>query len=574
MIHRMLSTVRASLSLVLIIGAFAWACASVVARHEQANAPGTITLVIGHWQLETSAREAFDQLAADYRRDVNPNVRIEQIVVPDSMYGQWASTQLSGDTAPDLMECLEGHIPRTKWISYLARYFVPLSDVVQRANPYDAGTPLAGVPLAQTYKDDMRYGYIDELQQYMVVPLSQFAVRVFYNRDLLKRLTGRDVAPTNYREFLEVCRQIASKRDEHGHPFTPIACAGASHFPSWEQLMFDAPTYGAMRLIDFNRDGCHTPEELYIGIETGKISFDFPGYRAKFQMIREMTPYFQNGFTGLSRDEAVFLFAQQHAVFIPTGTWDARSLQEQARGRFSVGISNFPVPDKTDPEFGPYIDGPVYDMPMIGISFGVARSCKHQDVAIDFLRYLTSQRGNEKFNRIVGWIPTIRDTSLDPFLAAFEPRLFGVFTALDPKLGAESMITWNQLESLFEAGQIDYDEFAKRFTKYELERGPREFAELQRDWQRDYVIDEGIAASMRAQALLSPPAQANAAWINYRALIATQQIGLAIDHARKAALLRGIGIDAPAPYDIRPDAMQAARRQALATGTAQSGATR
>ena len=37
-----------------------------------------------------------------------------------------------------------------------------------------------------------------------------------------------------------------------------------------------------------------------------------------------------------------------------TGTWDARSLQEQAKGQFEVGIMDFPIPAADDPVYGAY----------------------------------------------------------------------------------------------------------------------------------------------------------------------------------------------------------------------------
>ena len=85
-------------------------------------------------------------------------------------------------------------------------------------------------------------------------------------------------------------------------------------------------------------------------------------------MLREVTQYFQTGYTGLGRDEAVFLFAQQRAVFITTGTWDVGSLHEQARGVFNVGIMDFPVPSRDDPEFGQVAEGPVYERPSSSFS--------------------------------------------------------------------------------------------------------------------------------------------------------------------------------------------------------------
>ena len=80
-------------------------------------------------------------------------------------------------------------------------------------------------------------------------------------------------------------------------------------------------------------------------------------------MLRELTDQFQTGFSGLTRDEAVFLFVQQTAVFMATGTWDARSLQEQSDGQFTVGVMDFPLPDADDPVYGKFVEGPLFEQP-------------------------------------------------------------------------------------------------------------------------------------------------------------------------------------------------------------------
>jgi hypothetical protein len=82
-----------------------------------------------------------------------------------------------------------------------------------------------------------------------------------------------------------------------------------------------------------------------------------------FQMFHQLTGCFQPGYTGLTRDDAMLLFAQKGAVFMTTGTWDAFSLREQAKGQFEVGMMDFPRPGKDDPEFGQIIEGPRYERP-------------------------------------------------------------------------------------------------------------------------------------------------------------------------------------------------------------------
>ena len=57
------------------------------------------------------------------------------------------------------------------------------------------------------------------MQEYMSMPLSMFGVRIFYNRDMLKKLTGLDEAPHDYRAFLAACKKITSQKDPQGNNY-------------------------------------------------------------------------------------------------------------------------------------------------------------------------------------------------------------------------------------------------------------------------------------------------------------------------------------------------------------------
>ena len=107
-------------------------------------------------------------------------------------------------------------------------------------------------------------------------------------------------------------------------------------------------TYLAAREIDFNRDGRFSKEEMLLGFASGKISFAHPAYKASFKMVREITQEFQSGWSGLTRDEALFNFAQGKAVFLATGTYEAEGIREQAAGKFDLGLMDFPLPAKSD----------------------------------------------------------------------------------------------------------------------------------------------------------------------------------------------------------------------------------
>jgi raffinose/stachyose/melibiose transport system substrate-binding protein len=561
MIRSFLRWVREHFALLFVAVVFAWSGVAIFSYRRAEAPPGVkIVLRLGHWQLEAGVRDAFERLAADYRK-IHPEVQIVQDAVPEGTYGQWMTTQLMGGTAPDIMEVGLG-LPYNILLGYFNRYFLPLNAYVNQPNPYNRGTDLEHVPWRQTYKDGMRNSYIEEMQAHMTVPLSQFGIRIFYNRDLLRKLTGLEQVPRDYRGFLAVCEKIGDCRDARGRPYVPIT-GSAYHVGFWDGFMCEPLTFGAVRRADFNRDGAVGNDELFAAFQTGRIGFDFPPFEAKFRMLRQLTAHFQPGFTGLGRDEAVFLFAQQRAVFITTGTWDAGSLIEQAKGVFDVGVMDFPMPGNDDPEFGAIVEGPVYERPSAGFPFAITRTCRHPEAALDFMQFVASRAGNEKLNRIIGWIPAIRGAAVPALVAQFEPHLEGVFGAMPMTLGGETIIKWQQLYALYQVNQISYTNLAERFLPFYLKQGPRELDEAWRNRRRAVVREEQVVMPVRVRCLRDPTP---ASWVRYRQLttgrLLLRDLHEAIVRQRLEAGAAEAG--APAPYDFSPAVRARVRARLLA----------
>jgi len=549
--------IQAYLPVAMIGLVFAWSAIAIVLYRAAQAPPGAIVLRIGHWQLEASVREMFEEMANDYRK-INPHVHIVQDAIPEMVYAQWATTQLMGGTAPDMLQ-VGGMIPYHLLVQYYNRYMVSLTPHVNDPNPYNAGTSLEGVPLRSTFKDGMRSSYVEEMQEYVSIPLSQFGVRIFYNRDLLKKLTGLDEAPSDYRSFLAACAEIERHRNDRGQPYVAIA-SSRYHLPMWENMLMDPLTYGVKRVADFNRDGFVSNDELYVAFKTGRITFDHPSIRLRFQMLWEISKHFQTGYTGLTRDEAVFLFAQRRAVFMTTGTWDARSLQEQAEGKFEVGVMDFPRPLPDDPVYGEVMEGPQYERVMGGFPFAIVRTSKHPDVALDFLMFLAGKEQNEKLNRIIGWIPSVVDTELDPLLTAFEPHLRGVYGNFNIFLGGETWIKWLQMYSQYQIHQISYGDMTGEFQPFFIEHGLKDLQEQQKDWRRGMVNNEQFLAGIRARALQSEGNEAQSNWIKYRSLTASRQIWPEISRARQMQLVEiGPDFGAVGPYEYGPDVLDRIR---------------
>lgn len=544
--------VRRHFPLLLIAGAFALSGLSIALRKIPEDRPGEIVIRLGHWQLEAGVRDAIDRMAEEYRK-LHPNVRIVQQAIPETTYQQWVSTQLIGGTAPDIIQA--GNMPANLLLSFYTRYFLPVTDFVQEPNPYNAGTELEGVPLQQTYKDAMRSGYVEVLQEFMAIPLSQFGFRIFYNKDLLEKLTGRRDAPTDYREFLALCEKIRRQVNEKGLPYIPIA-SSQYHHRMWDWRLFDPMTFSALRKGDFSRDGTLAKDEMFVAIRAGLLDFHHPAYRARLELVRDLTPNFQTGFTGLTRDEAVFLFAQERAVFMPIGTYEARTLQKQSEGQFEIGVMNFPWPEATDPQYGRFIEGPPYEEILVGFMFGVTRFSRHPEIALDFLRFMASQQKNEELNEIIGWIPAIKGARVDPALSAFEPNFRGVYKAWDISLGGETIIKWEQLYSLYQVGQISLDDLLDEYGQLYRTRGLRDFLEQKRDWRRALIRDEQMIEGFRAAARLeTDPEEAEILWTKQRNLVRGRLLRPEIANARQLRQVDDPSLVEPfGPYEYTPKA--------------------
>jgi ABC-type glycerol-3-phosphate transport system substrate-binding protein len=101
-----------------------------------------VTIRIAHWQIELGPPDGIAAVIKRYE-ELNPRVRVKQVMVPATVYRQWMRANFSGGTAPDIVEY-------GAWLDGLAdlpvRYFDPLTEDLLEPNPYNQGTVLAGVP--------------------------------------------------------------------------------------------------------------------------------------------------------------------------------------------------------------------------------------------------------------------------------------------------------------------------------------------------------------------------------------------------------------------------------------------
>jgi raffinose/stachyose/melibiose transport system substrate-binding protein len=448
--------------LAILVVAYAVAIGHMLnVKHEQFD-PDRVILRFTHWQLEKGIREGLDVMARrfeqQYYAETGEKITVIQQPISERAYRQYIQTHCIGRDAPDLIEI--GFFDE----DYMRRFFLSNSEDVQKPNPYNKGTPLEGVPWADTFIDGMRGALDPNTLEYYGAGLATITHRLFYNKKLFREVLGTDAAPRDYKDFLRICATFQQWAAKAGRTdFVPIA--GARYqLDLFKGRYIYATTmdFGFAHDLDYAGDLWYSLEGLD-GYATGAYDFTDPAIRAGHELLWRVTSYFPPGFMALDRMESGFRFTQGKAAFIVSGTYDAMSYFVQSD--FPVGVVDLPLPARTDPEFGRFIHGqPSEAWFWAGLRFGITKFSKHPDIALKFLQFMTNPTNNQDFNRICKWIPLIRTAKVHPSIEPFMPNPHGFWGAgpFGPMFGARCSMVYDQELWDYVEHKIDYDTFAQR----------------------------------------------------------------------------------------------------------------
>jgi ABC-type glycerol-3-phosphate transport system substrate-binding protein len=467
----------------------------------------TVVLRMAHWQLEPGIVKAVNEVIADYeamKRREGVDVEVKQIPVPEVGYFQYVNTQLIGRTAPDMIECGMGDW--ALWQKFYARYFTPLNEYVDKPNPYNAGTAFENTSWRDTYFDQMRGGYNDNLQSYYRVPLSAFTVRLYYNVDLIREVWDPKVKgcdfPQTFADFMQMCkdlREAARKRGEN--EFVPIA-GSQYNFDQFGNIYRTAMTSNYMDQLDTNLDGTVSELEYSSPLYSGALKLTDPPIRNYFQLMRDIADQSPPGATSMYRNQAAFLFAQQHAAMVPTGSWDFSTLVNK-ENRFTVSITDMPLPAR-DTELGKYVAGqPSEAATQGGFPFGITKNSPNARLALDFLQFASSAEENEKLNREMEWLPAVLDPVTDmpkprEELQPFTPRVEGYPGFMQFFGPGATQLDYQQQEPLYLSGDKSLEQFVTDYmTEYRHDL-PMGVDQAYRDMEQTLKQQLAFAAIRRA----------------------------------------------------------------------------
>jgi raffinose/stachyose/melibiose transport system substrate-binding protein len=396
-----------------------------------------IVIRIAHWQLEDGLRQAFDDVGREFTK-LHPNVRIEQLVIPERIFPNWLITQLIGETAPDLIEIGLG-IDDDR----LARFFVPLTSLVDEPNPYNKGTPLESVPWRNTFLDGMYSAYNPTLLDYYSAGMTQHTIRLYYNSLLYETLMGTGAPPP--RDFValqNVFTKVAEYNRIHHTQLVTIAGSNYNGPIIMDQYLSSQSQKLQLRLntlLDFSPTKYGTQIDFLLG----RWSFESPELQSGLTLQHIVGSNLTKGFQSLRREDATFYFLQGHALMIASGSWDVRTLRSMAS--FPIEVSPVPLPSPQNPTFGAYTLGPFSETDESTTKFGLTRHSKHPKEAIEFLQFMTSQRGCQTFVNTSYWLPSVLGVKIPEPITEFAPIVDGYTQGIAfHNFGSDAMLVFTQ----------------------------------------------------------------------------------------------------------------------------------
>lgn len=470
---------RSRIALFLFVAAYLYAVYWVFTKSTPVVDDRAVTIRIAHWQIELGPPDGIDAVIKRYE-ELNPNVRVKQVMVPGPVYRQWMRANFSGDTAPDIVEY-------GAWLDGLAdlpvRYFDPLTEDLLEVNPYNKGTVLEGVPWMKTFADELSEQRLNspEPGQYYCVTLSRGSQRLFCNRELLKKITGSAEPPKDFAALRRLFAQTKTYGEQRGSPLYPFA--GSRDNVYWLMAFYmNGITNRVAQRVD--HDGFMTmyPRRTLWTFLHGDWNYQEPDMKAGLTLMAELSDQMKPGYMQFLRDEAVRQFLNGDALFLFAGTWEATSLRRLAK--FPVDALRCPQPTKDDPVVGKALLGHFSDGNNVtSFGFYLNKRTPHRKEAVDFMRFLTSYEGIKLFTDHSGWPPSVRDVPMSTEAAsALSPDDGYAYGGPNITLGGATRAVFER--NLYHLNSPDggVDEFARALDK-EM-RGP----------VRDALAVEGRAA--------------------------------------------------------------------------------
>lgn len=302
-----------------------------------ATAQQKVKLTMGSWRTEDT--DAYAKIIAEFTKK-NPNIEIEFKPTKNTEYNTALNTALQSGNGPDIIH-LRPYAAGAALAD--AGYLEPL-DSLQGLSVFNKDTLLAA-----TGKDGKVYG----------VPTVFSSTQVFYNKKIFQKYNLQE--PKTWDELLKTAETLKKNN------VTPFS------FGSKEGWILSL-THGAVAPSNYGTD-------FVKKILSGDANFKSPEFVSSIKMLKDLTPYFPQNYTGISMDDMRNLFVTEQAAMMVMGDWEY-AVMKKANPDLQMDV--FPIPSmKADgkPTVTTWVDG----------SFAVNAKSAHKQEALKFMEFLTTK---------------------------------------------------------------------------------------------------------------------------------------------------------------------------------------
>lgn len=338
----------------------------------------------------------YNKVIEDFNNSNEFGVKVEIEYIANSDYKTKLTTLMASDSEPDIIFTWE--------LGYLEA-FVNGGKIVSLQPYLDEDT---------AWKDSFNDGMLEQLTyngEVYGIPTQESAAIMYYNTKIFED-NGLSV-PTTYQEYLDCCETLKAAG------VTPVALASTPD-DAWLVSQY----------IQQLSNGI-AGDKLFNDLKAGTGAWDDPAFiqAAELFAAEVENGYFEQGFTGVSGDEARAIFAAGNAAMYFNGSWECSNLSADAEA-CAVGeyVSCFTMP-AVDSQYTNISVGSV------DTSFAVTKNCKNVDAAVALLKHWTNTENAslllESYSRMPSTKIDVGSLKLNA-LVADSIKCFGEQKALTP----------------------------------------------------------------------------------------------------------------------------------------------
>jgi ABC-type glycerol-3-phosphate transport system substrate-binding protein len=356
----------------LVAGALVLTSSGVTATASRASTSSQ-TLVVWSFQGASSTPTsaggvpyAFYLINKNFEK-AYPNVKVDMVLEPFNDYRPLFAAAAAAQSGPDVWESLPG-----EYTYQYASELQPLNKYITPAFKSSL-TGWSGVIEPEWSTSGTIYGIPSETQ----------GNTWYYNKALFKK-AGITTPPATFAELLADCKKLEA------HGITPLANGTADD-------------QGAINYINNLLEGLVPASEM-VGLADGKLSWTSPGVEEALQLMENLAPYYEKGYTGLLYEgPGSDLFPGGHTAMIPGLLSNNNNYFqfEQALGKNNVGLFRTPtVPgyQKYSHQMGEEAD----------YSWTVTKWAHDTTAAVDYAKFMESAASQKILLDDGGDIPNLK----------------------------------------------------------------------------------------------------------------------------------------------------------------------